>query len=104
MPQVPIIIPVIITGIVLGSIIKNQKSRITKKKFGGAALVSGLLNAAYAYTDYLLTPQQATFRRVHNSEDDRVGVWLRDRIISRGIPDSGRSNRGRVALCATPKN
>jgi formate hydrogenlyase subunit 3/multisubunit Na+/H+ antiporter MnhD subunit len=62
MPQVPIILPVIITGIVLGSIIKNQKSRIAKKKLALAAVVSGLLNSAYAYADYLLTPQQATFR------------------------------------------
>ena len=62
MPQVPIIVPVVITGIVLGAIIKSQKPRISKKKLAGAAVVSGLLNSAYAYVEYLLTPQQVTFR------------------------------------------
>lgn len=62
MPQVPIIIPVVITGIVLGAIIKNQKPGISKKKLAGAAVVSGLLNSVYAYVEYLLTPQQVTFR------------------------------------------
>jgi hypothetical protein len=64
MPQVPIILPVIITGIVLGSIIKKQKPHISKKKLALAAVVSGLLNAAFAYAEYLLTPQQVTFRGI----------------------------------------
>jgi hypothetical protein len=62
MPQVPIIVPVVITGIVLGAIIKNQKPGISKRKLTGAAVVSGLLNSVYAYVEYLLTPQQVTFR------------------------------------------
>lgn len=62
MPQVPIIVPVVITGIVLGTIIKNQKPWISKRKLTGAAVVSGLLNSVYAYVEYLLTPQQVTFR------------------------------------------
>lgn len=62
MPQVPIIVPVVITGIVLGAIIKSQKPRISKKKLAGAAVVSGLLNSVYAYVEYLLTPQQVAFR------------------------------------------
>jgi len=62
MPQVPIIVPVVITGIVLGAIIKSQKPRISKKKLASAAVVSGLLNSVYAYVEYLLTPQQVTFR------------------------------------------
>jgi cytochrome bd-type quinol oxidase subunit 2 len=64
MPQVPIIVPVVITGIVLGSMIRSQKSRISKKKLALSAVLSGLLNAAYAYAEYLLTPQQVTFRGI----------------------------------------
>ena len=62
MPQVPIIVPVVITGIVLGAIIKSQKPRISKRKLALAAVVSGLFNSAYAYAEYLLTPQQVAFR------------------------------------------
>ena len=62
MPQVPIIVPVVVTGIVLGAIIKNRTPHISKRRFAGAAVVSGLLNSVYAYAEYLLTPQQVTFR------------------------------------------
>jgi hypothetical protein len=62
MPQVPIIVPIIITGLVLGGIIKAQKAQISKKRLAGVSLASGLLNSAYAHVEYLLTPQQVTFR------------------------------------------
>jgi len=56
------IIPLIVTGLVLGSMLKSEKRRISKKKLLGVSALSGLLNAAHAYAEYLLTPQQVTFR------------------------------------------
>jgi hypothetical protein len=62
MPQPPIVLPIIITGLTLGSILASQAKTISKKKFAGISLVSGLLNSAYAYVLYELSPPP-TFSR-----------------------------------------
>jgi hypothetical protein len=49
------LIPLIITGLVVGSMVKGHK--VSKKKLAGAAVLSGVLNGAQAYLIYLLTPQ-----------------------------------------------
>src|SRR5208283_3263973 len=54
MPQPSIIIPIIVTGIIVGSIMTGKKIR--KKRLLIASLVSGLLNAAYGYVLYLVAP------------------------------------------------
>jgi cytochrome bd-type quinol oxidase subunit 2 len=56
MPTAPIIIPVIVAGITLGSLLASESHKITKKKLLGTSLVSGLLNVANAYAIYLLFP------------------------------------------------
>jgi hypothetical protein len=61
MPQIPIIIPVIVAGIAVGSVIKSQ-TRISRRKLMSASLVAGLLNAINAYVVDSLSPQQ-TFAR-----------------------------------------
>ena len=48
MPQPPIILPIIITGLTLGSILASQAKTISKKRLAGISLISGLLNSAYA--------------------------------------------------------
>ena len=58
MPEIPIIIPVIVAGLAVGSVIKSKSPRISKKKFASASLVAGLLNAVYAYLMYLYMPRQ----------------------------------------------
>jgi len=60
MPEIPIIIPVIVAGLAVGSVIKSKTPRISKKKFASASLVAGSLNAVYAYLVYMFTPR-ATF-------------------------------------------
>ena len=62
MPQPPIVLPIIITGLTLGSILASQAKTISKKKFAGISLVSGLLNSAYAFLYYELSPPP-TFSR-----------------------------------------
>jgi hypothetical protein len=64
MPQLPIIIPIIVTGLLVGSAMRNPDRRISKKRIGGASVLSGVLNAAEAYVVNLLTPQPtSTFFR-----------------------------------------
>jgi len=58
MPQIPIIIPVIVAGITVGSIIKSQSPRISKRKLMSASLVAGLLNAINAYVVDSMSPRQ----------------------------------------------
>jgi len=53
MPEIPIIIPVIIAGLTVGSVIKSKSPRISKKKLASASLVAGFLNAVHAYLLYL---------------------------------------------------
>jgi len=63
MPEIPIIIPVIVAGLAVGSVIKSKSPRISKKKFASASLVAGSLNAVYAYLVYMFTPR-VTFATV----------------------------------------
>lgn len=62
MPQIPIIVPLIVVGLVVGSIIKSKSPMISKKKFASASVVAGLLNSIHAYLLYLLTPAQTATR------------------------------------------
>jgi hypothetical protein len=66
MPQIPIIIPLIVAGIAVGSVIKSESPRITKRKLMSASLVAGLLNAINAYVVDSLSPQ-LTFARANLS-------------------------------------
>jgi hypothetical protein len=60
MPQLPIIIPIIIIGVLIGSLQKSGK-KTSARKITLWALVAGALNAANAYAVYILTPTP-TFR------------------------------------------
>ena len=63
MPQVPIIVPVIVIGILVGSLLKSNRPKIPWKKITAWALVAGVLNAVLAYAEVILTPQPTfTFR------------------------------------------
>jgi len=62
MPQIPIILPMIVLGLVVGSIVKSKSSKISKKKLSSASLVAGLSNSIHAYLLYLLTPAQVAPR------------------------------------------
>jgi len=63
MPTAPMVIPLIVAGALLGSLLVSEKGkRITKKKLLGVSLVSGLLNAVNAYVVYTLFPP-TTFSR-----------------------------------------
>ena len=62
MPSTPIILPIIITGIVVGSLMKSKTATFPKKRIAYASLVSGLLNAVHAYALYMMTPR-STFAR-----------------------------------------
>ena len=62
MPQIPIIVPLIVVGLVVGSIIKSKSPRISKKKLASASLVAGLLNSIHAYLLYSLAPAQTAAR------------------------------------------
>jgi hypothetical protein len=56
MPQIPMLIPLVVTGIVVGSMLKSETHRISKKKLAAAAVLSGVLNGGQAYLVYLITP------------------------------------------------
>jgi hypothetical protein len=56
MPQIPIIVPLIVVGLVVGSILKSKSPRISRKRLASASLVAGLLNSIHAYLLYSLTP------------------------------------------------
>jgi cytochrome bd-type quinol oxidase subunit 2 len=62
MPTTQIIIPLIVAGITLGSLLVSQTRSISKKKLVIASLVSGLLNAANAFLVYTFLPPP-TFTR-----------------------------------------
>jgi flagellar biosynthesis component FlhA len=62
MPQIPIIVPLIVIGLVVGSTIKSKSTRISKKKLMSASLAAGLLNSVHAYLLYLLVPAQIPTR------------------------------------------
>ncbi len=61
MPQLPIIIPIIVVGILFGRLQKSKNPKVSWRKLALWALVAGALNAANAYAVYILTPQP-TFR------------------------------------------
>jgi FtsH-binding integral membrane protein len=56
MPQIPIIVPLIVVGLVVGSMLKSKSPKISRKRLASASLVAGLLNSIHAYLLYLLTP------------------------------------------------
>ena len=58
MPQIPIIVPLIVVGLVVGSTIRSKSPRISKKKLMSASLAAGVLNSIHAYLPYLLVPAQ----------------------------------------------
>lgn len=56
MPQVPIIIPVIVAGLFVGTVLRSKNLRISKRKLMTAGLLAALLNGAHSYVVYLFTP------------------------------------------------
>jgi hypothetical protein len=62
MPQIPIVVPLIVIGLAVGSTIKSKSPRISKKKLASASLAAGLLNSIHAYLLYLLVPVQIPTR------------------------------------------
>ena len=62
MPEIPIILPMIVLGLAVGSIVKSKSSKISKKKLSSASLAAGLSNSIHAYLLYLLTPTQVAPR------------------------------------------
>jgi len=57
MPTVPIIIPVIVLGILVGSWIKSGKKKLSKKRLLVAGLLAGAFNAGYSYVLEMITPR-----------------------------------------------
>lgn len=62
MPQISVIIPVIVAGLVVGSLIKSKSGAISNKRLVLASLAAGLLNGLYMYVVYSISPQP-TFAR-----------------------------------------
>jgi hypothetical protein len=62
MPQAPIIIPIIIAGVTLGSMLATQKRTLSKKKLAGVSLLSGLLNVGNAFLVNLIAPPPSLTR------------------------------------------
>jgi len=62
MPQTSVIIPVIVAGLVVGSLIKSKSGAISNKRLVLASLAAGLFNGLYMYVVYLISPQP-TFTR-----------------------------------------
>lgn len=62
MPQISVVIPVIVAGLVVGSLIKSKSGAISNKRLVSASLVAGLLNGLYMYVVYSISPQP-TFAR-----------------------------------------
>ena len=56
MPTIPTVIPLVVAGLTLGSLLVSGKLKISKKKLLGVSLVSGILNAANAFITYTLFP------------------------------------------------
>jgi len=64
MSQIPIIVPLIVVGLVVGSMLKSKSPKVSRRRLASASLVAGLLNSIHAYLLYLLTPTgtAASFR------------------------------------------
>jgi|GEM_PF-730014 len=62
MPQAPIIIPIIITGLLVGSIGASKGEMVKRKKLLSASALSGVLNCANAYLLILLTPARSAYQ------------------------------------------
>ena len=62
MPQISVIIPVIVAGLVVGSLIKSKSGTISNKRLVLASLAAGLFNGLYMYVVYSISPQP-TFTR-----------------------------------------
>ncbi len=60
MPQLPIIIPIIVVGGLVGSLLKSRKQKIPGRKILVWSTIAGLLNGVFAYAELILTPQQTT--------------------------------------------
>lgn len=56
MPQPSMIIPIVIVGILVGSILVSKDTKITRKRLLYASLLSGVLNTAYGYLLYQIYP------------------------------------------------
>jgi hypothetical protein len=59
-PQLPIIIPIVIAGGLVGSLLKSGKPQIQKKRILLWSAIAGLANAGFAYGELILTPQPTT--------------------------------------------
>ena len=57
MPQIPVLIPIIITGLLVGSVMINERRKLSKKRLGIGSVLSGVLNGAQAYLANYLMPQ-----------------------------------------------
>jgi len=62
MPTTPTAIPLIVAGLMLGSLLVSEKRKVSKRKLLGVSLLGGLLNAANAFVVYTLFPP-TTFTR-----------------------------------------
>jgi hypothetical protein len=72
MPQIPVIIPIIVAGLIVGSMIRSGARGISKKRLAAASVLSGLLNGGQAYLISFLTPQPTSaFFRTTVSETVR---------------------------------
>ena len=60
MPQIPILVPIIVTGLLVGSVMIHEGRKMSKKRLGVASVLSGVLNGAQAYLVNYLTPQTPT--------------------------------------------
>jgi hypothetical protein len=73
MPQAPIVIPLIITGLLFGSLLKQQRKSFSKKSVAIASVSAGLLNGVHAYLLDILTPQPT----IPTTFANRAGFALR---------------------------
>jgi hypothetical protein len=55
---IPVPLSIIITGLLVGSVMKNRDRRMSKKRLGFASVLAGLLNGGESYLLNRLTPQQ----------------------------------------------
>ena len=62
MPTAPIIIPLIVAALTVGSLLANQTCKLSKKKLLGVSILAGSLNVANAYLVYTLFPPVAFTR------------------------------------------